>query len=368
MINMLKRFRSTLVPVGLGAIILSSLLMTATASRADPNPVNLRDLSGTPSLSQSNKPTTVGLYGTSYKHAILVSSPGSKAWQIDYNLNGKYSSFSAQAGVGDKLGPTVTAVFSLVGDGKVIQSSDPMHSGDEPYDFDAVDVSSVQKLSLIVKSSSGFPRVIVWDDPQLVPSSNAAANSDQSPGNDQGLPQPSPSSSGPVSLAVVPFGAPSDDTAQAAATVTSMVAKQIGTDLANIDVVPSTEVAQEVSGTTGYLSHDDLLQAGQALGAKYIITGAISNAKEDQNSGIFGITKTTVTLDFDGKIQDATTGQLLGRASVEGKADGSSVNLGGQNVGDADDKIFQKAASKAVQDFCTKIEAFLKPALGASSK
>jgi hypothetical protein len=366
----------------LTALTVLGSLLAATAARSDSGPVNLRELPGSPALSKINMPSTVSLAGTPFFDAIVGAPPsgGGKVWQVDFSLDGKYGSFSTLAGVGDKLGAKVTAVFSVVGDGKVIQKSDPLHSGDEPYDFDALDVSGVKKLSLVVTSTGVFPPKVVWGDPKVTagpaPAANPPAAADPGPDSpaptpDTPAPAPPPVHTGPPTLIVVPFGAAEDDQQEVASSITSMVNQEIAADVkadvsAPLDVLPPSEVRQEVGDVTGYLSPDQIEKVVQDVGAKYFVTGSMTVVKVD-NHNIFGVTKTTWTIDFDGKVQDAT-GKTITRATGHGKKDGTSVAIGGNTAGDGDDKILDKAEHQAVDDFCVKVRPLLKAAAEASPK
>lgn len=87
----------------------------------------------------------------------LMKSDGSNTaatGSIDYNLDGKYSTFTGSAGVDDTTkNSNATGTVVILGDGKVLTSFDTLRGGDHPKDFE-VSVANITKLQIVFKTDN----------------------------------------------------------------------------------------------------------------------------------------------------------------------------------------------------------------------
>src|SRR5262249_43289499 len=109
----------------------------------------------------------VSLAGTNVDRA-LTAFPNS---EVEFDLHGLYTKFTASAGVENAFGGGSGAQFLVLGDGKELWQSDSLKPSDPPAAID-VDISKVEKLLLRTSSGEqgrgrrGRGR-IVWGDPTV---------------------------------------------------------------------------------------------------------------------------------------------------------------------------------------------------------
>jgi len=371
---------------------------------ADESVCYLRDFRSSTELTPANLPAAAHLLGTPYEKAIVGSSP---KWRLDYMLNRKYVRFRALAGVGDRLGAQVAAIFTVLGDGQTLfKSNGAQYSGDPPVNLD-LDIAGVKHLSLIVADDGAdpFPKEVVWADP-IVYSSDASipdppawppvvTNQNPSPAPVASTPAPNsepkakpapsfgeakgqylapPMSSGRTVL-VVPFhrvfGEP-----WASNDIADEIRDQLASQL-HMNVVPIEHVRQQLGEVSGYLSPDEVRQAAGAVGARYVVMGSIEKFQlpsGGEGGGIrvpfLGIGVRTMDADvkFDFEVEDAS-GHMLVSQKAEASKKQSSVSGGIFTPGaavDVDsrpdiDKLMYKTIQAAVGNFISLVKPVLAP-------
>lgn len=328
-------------------------LFVARPCSADPSTVFLRGITGAPALTTANLPSAVTLAGNTYTHAVAgpagATGTGADAiWRVDFALGGKYGKFSALAGVADQLDRTSGAIFIVEGDGKQIAgSAAAQYSGDPPLRVD-VDVSGINTLSLIVKTDgkNPLPAQVLWADPALYPAPRTA------------IPAPARMQV-PGTLVVVPYATACPDISppqllDISTMLTQMTDDQVGADSV-IKVTQLSDVQSEVKDTRGYLDTSGVVKVGHDFDATYVICGrAVIKIRK-------GFPVTTIAIDIDGSLQDASTGRVLKRTTVEGKAD---LHV----LGGSGEKTFKQAAKLAVDQFAAAMEEGVKNAGGSAAK
>jgi hypothetical protein len=88
---------------------------------------------------------------------------------VEYDLGGRFRSFTAKVGIVDAVKHAVTPLtFRVVGDGKTLWESQPVKVGDRPAQSCAVDISGVKTLRLEVQCpGSNESAQAVWMEPQV---------------------------------------------------------------------------------------------------------------------------------------------------------------------------------------------------------
>jgi hypothetical protein len=366
-------------------------------------------MNSTPALTQSNVPSTAHLLGESYQKAIVEpDGTAGTTWKVDFRLDGGFVRFRALAGVGDKLGAQVAADFSVQGDGRTLfKSSGPQFSGDPPINLD-LDVTGVRRLSLIVSDdgSDPFPKEVVWADPVAYPSGAVIPDPPSWPPVQTNpgalapvVPEYPPTSPAPpVPQVSAPPSSPSDGDSprllappildgrtvlvvpfqrvfgfsQASYQVAAEICRQLTLDL-HMNVVPLDQEHQALGRANGYLSPDEIRQAAQMVGARYVLMGAIDKYQLPSGGGnvkiyvpFFGIGVRTIDADvkLDFELADAS-GRVLVSRTAEASKSQSSVGggvftyNGGVRVrsGLNPDELMKDT----VQDAAQKVVAYVKP-------
>ena len=357
--------------------MLATAVLLAGPCFADTPGSYLRDLKTSTPLAAANLPASAHLLGTPYEKAIIGSTT---KWRLDFALNGKYVRFRALAGVGDKLGAQAAAIFTVLGDDATLfKSNGAQYSGDPPANLD-LDVTGVNRLSLIVTDdgTDPFPKEVVWADPivysgdasipdppawpPVVTNQNAAPapvatlvpNSNIGPVAPQQAPapvpepdaKPAPSFGGakgqylaPPMLSgrtvlVIPFHRVLWEP-WASSDIAAEIRYQLASQL-HMNVIPIEQVRQQLGDTSGYLSPDEVRQAAGAVGARYVVMGSIEKFQLPSGGGgvgirvpFFGIGVRTLDADvkFDFEVEDAS-GQMLLSQKAEASKSQSSVSGG----------------------------------------
>ncbi len=91
--------------------------------------------------------------------------------EVEYRLAGVYGRFTARVGIDDEAqpAPAAAARFEVLGDGRVLWTSPPMHGGEPPLPVE-VDVKGVEVLSLrVLPAGTGDPRLHAdWLRPRVL--------------------------------------------------------------------------------------------------------------------------------------------------------------------------------------------------------
>jgi hypothetical protein len=102
-------------------------------------------------------------------HALSTHAVRDGTAYVEYDLGGRFRSFTAKVGILDAAkSPPTPLVFRVVGDGKVLWESKPLSKGERPTPSCAVDLAGVKVLRLEVQCAGDNESAqAVWLEPQV---------------------------------------------------------------------------------------------------------------------------------------------------------------------------------------------------------